>query len=113
MRSPLLVEYFSDLDRNEDSSDFFPRVWCLAFSMGSPISGCVAFFCALDWKDGFFRPSILCCFAMGSPYGSKRSLLWITGRYSFRMGSDSTNLISIEGITTVGLLGAFSGPSLG
>ena len=27
MRSPLRVEYFSDLDRNEDSSRTFPRVW--------------------------------------------------------------------------------------
>ena len=41
---------------------------------------------------------------------SKRSFLWITGRYSFRMGSpflgsDSNDLISIEGISTVGLLG--------
>ena len=44
---------------------------------------------------------------------SKRSLLWIAGRYSFRMGSDSKDLISIEGITTVGLLGAFFRPVLG
>ena len=55
MRSPLRVEYFSDLDQNEDSS-------C--------ISGRVAFFCALDQNEGFFRLSILRYFAMGSPYGS-------------------------------------------
>ena len=96
MRSPLRVEYFSDLDRNEDSSRTFPRVWCRAFAMGSPVSGCVAYFCALDRNKGLFHPSILNYFAMGSPYGSsvvflptrsERSLLWIAGRYSFRMGS--------------------------
>ena len=42
---------------------------------------------------------------------SKQSFLWITGRYSFRMGSPfsgQTNvLISIERISTVGLLGVF------
>ena len=69
MRSPLRVEFFSDLDRNEDSSCIFLRVWCLAFSMGSPVSGRVAFFCALDRIKGFFRPSILRYFVMGSPYG--------------------------------------------
>ena len=67
MRSPLRVEYFSDLDRNEDSSSIFPRVWCQAFSMGSPVSGRVAYFCALNRNEGFFHPSILRCFAMGSP----------------------------------------------
>ena len=91
-------------------------VWCLAFSMGSPVSGRVVYFCAIDRNEGFFRPSILRCFAMRSPYGSrvvrsKQSFLWITGRYSFRMGSPfsgQTNvLISIEGISTVGLLGVF------
>ena len=70
MRSPLRVEYFSDLDRNEDSSSIFPRVSCQAFAMGSPVSGRVAYFCALDWKEGFFHPSILRCFAMGTPYRS-------------------------------------------
>ena len=70
MRSPLRVKYFSDLDRNEDSSCTFPRVWCLAFSMGSSVSGRVAFFCTLDRNEGFFRPSILRYFVMGSPYGS-------------------------------------------
>ena len=73
-----------------------PDVWCRAFAMGSPVSGCVAYFCALDRNEGFFHPSLLSCFAMGSPYGSsvvfpptrsERSLLWIAGRYSFRMGS--------------------------
>ena len=96
MRSPLRVEYFSDLDRNEDSSHTFPRVWCWTFAMWSPVSGRVAYFCALDRNEGFFHPPILNCFAMGSPYGSsvvflptrsERSLLWIAGRYSFRMGS--------------------------
>ena len=70
MRSPLQVEYFSDLDQNEDSSSIFPRVRCQAFAMGSPVSGRVAYVCALDQNEGFFHPSILRCFAMGSPYGS-------------------------------------------
>ena len=68
--SPLRVEYFSDLDWNEDSSRTFPRVWCQAFAMGSPVSGRVAYFCSLDRNEGFFHPSILRCFAMGSPYRS-------------------------------------------
>ena len=70
MRSPLRIEYFSDLDRNEDSSSIFPRGWCQAFAMGSPVSGRVTYFCTLDRNEGFFHPSILRCFAMGSPYGS-------------------------------------------
>ena len=48
----------------------FPGGWCLAFAMGSPISGRVALFCALDRNEGLFQSSILSCFAMGSPYGS-------------------------------------------
>ena len=71
------------------------RFWCWAFAMGSPVSGRVAYFCALDRNEGLFHPPILNCFAMGSPYGSsvvflptrsERSL-WISGRCSFRMGS--------------------------
>ena len=69
MRSPLRVEYFSDLDWNEDSSSIFPRVWCQAFAMETPVSGRVAYSCTLYWNEGFFHPSILRCFAMGSPYG--------------------------------------------
>ena len=48
----------------------FPGGWCLAFAMGSPISGRVALFCALDRNEGFFHSSILSRFAMGSPCGS-------------------------------------------
>ena len=48
----------------------FPRVWCQAFAMGSPVSGRVEYVCALDRNEGFFHLSILRCFAMGSPYGS-------------------------------------------
>ena len=48
----------------------FPGGWCLAFAMGSPISGRVALFCTLDRNEGFFHSSILSCFAMGSPCGS-------------------------------------------
>ena len=75
MRSPLWVESFSDLDRNEDSSCIFPRVWCQALAMGSPVSGRVEYFCALDRNEGFFHPSILRCFAMGSSYGSRVGFL--------------------------------------
>ena len=51
------------------------------------------------------------------PTLSKRSLLWIAGRYSFRMGSPFSGQFlpicySIEGIYTVGLLGAFFRPVL-
>ena len=65
------------------------------FAMGSPISGRVAYFCAFDRTEGFFYPSILSSFVMRSPYGSNcrfsatqstRSLLWLSGLYSFRMG---------------------------
>ena len=57
----------SDLDRNEDSLRTFPCGWRQAFAMGSPVSGRVALFCALDQNKGFFRSSILRCFVMGSP----------------------------------------------
>ena len=92
----------------------------LAFVMGSPVSGRVAYFCALDRNEGFFLPSVLHYFAMGSPYGSSD---FPPTRYATKsslnswsvflqdgvtlFGSDSTDLISIEGITSVGLLGAF------
>ena len=68
--SPCRVEFVSDLDRNEDSLRTFPSGWRQAFAMGSPVSGRVALFCALDRNEGFFRSSILRCFAMGSPCGS-------------------------------------------
>ena len=118
MRSPCRVEFVSDLDRNEDSSRTFPSGWCRAFAMGSPVSGRVACFCALNRNEGFFRSSILSCFAMGSPYGSsvffshsivmKSSLdIWSVFLQDgvTSVGSGSDDLISSEGITTVGLLG--------
>ena len=58
-----------DLDRNEVSLRTFPSGWCLAFAMGSPVSGPVALVCTLDRNEGFFRSSILSCFAMGHPAG--------------------------------------------
>ena len=73
MGSPCQVEVLPDLDRNEDFLRTFPSGWCLAFAMGSPILGRVAFFCALDRNEGFFHSSILSCFAMGSPC---RSGVW-------------------------------------
>ena len=120
MRSPCRVEFVSDLDRNEDSSRTFPSGWCRAFAMGSPVSGRVAHFCALDRNEGFFRSSILSCFAMGSTCGSSvffshsivtKSALDIWSVFLqdgvTPVGSGSDDLISNEGITTVGLLGAF------
>ena len=89
MGSPCRVEVVPDLDRNEDFLRPFPSGWCLAFAMGSPILGRMALFCTLDRNEGFFHSSILSCFAMGSP-----CQVWIF------------DLISNEGIATVGLLGA-------
>ena len=120
MRSPCQVEFVSDLDRNEDSSRTLPSGWCRAFAMGSPVSGCVACFCALDRNKGFFRSSIFSCFAMGSPYGSSVFVSHSFGTKSaldiwavfFQDGvtpvwSGSDDLILSERTTTVGLLGAF------
>ena len=67
---PVGSGFVPDLDRNEDFLRTFPGGWCLAFAMGSPISGRVALFCALDRNEGFFHSSILSCFAMGLPCGS-------------------------------------------
>ena len=97
----------------------FPIGWCQAFAMRSPVSGRVAHFCALDRNEGIFRSSILSCFAMGSPCGScvffshlivTKSTLdsWSVFLQNgvTPVGSGSDDLISNEGITTVGLLGA-------
>ena len=54
MGSPCRVEFVSDLDRNKDSLHTFPSGWCLAFAMGSPVSGRVALFCALDRNEAYF-----------------------------------------------------------
>ena len=126
MRSPWRVEFVSDLDRNEDSSRTFLTGWCRAFAMGSPVLGRVAYFCALDQNEGFFFPSILSCFAMGSPYGSSMVFLHsITMKSSLVIWSvflqdgvtlfvsGSKDLLSSEGIPTVGFLGAFFRTVLG
>ena len=94
--------------------------------MGSPISVRVVHFCTLDWNEGFFRSSTLSCFAMGSPYGSSvffshsivtKSALDIWSVFLqdgvTPVGSGSVDLISNDGITTVGLLGAFFHAILG
>ena len=70
MGSPCRVGVVPDLDQNEDFLRTFSSGWCLAFAMGSPVSGRVALFCALDRNEAFFRSSILSCFTMGSPCGS-------------------------------------------
>ena len=70
MRSPCWVEFVSALDRNVDSSRTFPTGWCRVFTLGPPVLGRVAYFCALGRNDGFFfYPSILSCFAMDIPSG--------------------------------------------
>ena len=125
MRSPLRVEYFSDLDRNEDSSSIFPKVWCQAFAMGSPVSDLVAYFCALNQNEGFFRLSFVASrwgHPMGRVWFSPHSIETKSSLDSWSVflqdgvtlfGSDSTDLVSSEGITIVGLLGAFFRPVLG
>ena len=70
MRSPLRVEFFSDLDRNEDSLASTLGFGAKPSRWWSPVSGRVAYVWSLDRDDGFFHPSILRCFAMGSPCGS-------------------------------------------
>ena len=78
--------------------------------MGSPVSGRVAYFYALDRNEGLFHPSILNCFAMGSSLDSW-SVFLQDGVTLFGSGSD--DLISSKGITTAGLLGAFFRAVLG
>ena len=94
--------------------------------MGSPVSDRVAYSCSLDRNEGFFHPPILHYFAMGHPMGrvwfsshsieTKFSLdNWsVFLQYEVPLvGSDSNDLISIEGITSVGLLGVFFRAVLG
>ena len=126
MGSPWRVEFVSDLNQNEDSSRTFPRGRCRAFAMGSPVLGHVAYFCVLDRNEGFFHPSTLVASRWGHPTGrvwffshlieTKSSLdIWSVflqdGVTLF--GSASNDLISSEGMTTVGLLGEFFRPVLG
>ena len=114
----------SALVRCADSSHTFPRGWCRAFTMGTPVSCRVAYFCALDRYEGCFCPSILSCFAMGHPTGrvwffshsivTKSSLdIWSVFLQDgvTLLGSESNVLISSEGIPTFVLLGAFFFPA--
>ena len=127
MRSPLRVEYFSDLDRNEDSSSIFPRVWCQAFTMGSPVRVVLRIFAhTIGTKASSIHLSFV-----ASRWGHPMGRVWFSSHsietksslddsWSVFLqdgvtlfGSDSNDLISSEGITTVGLLGAFFQPVLG
>ena len=75
MRSPLRVEYFSDLDRSEDSLGIFPRVWCQAFTMRSPFR--VESVSVLDRNDGSYYTFLV--------FGrSLRDEVTLTGRVFFR-----------------------------
>ena len=86
--------------------------------MGSPVSGRVAYFCALDRNEGFFVHLSFVTSRWGHPMGR----VWFSShsietKFSLDnwsvflqdgvtlFGSDSNDLISIEGISTVGLLG--------
>ena len=96
MRSPLRVESFSGLDRNEDSSRTFPSVLVPSLCDGVALIGPCCVFLHTRSERRLLLPPILYYFAMGSPFGSsvvvlparsERSLLGIAGRCSFRMGS--------------------------
>ena len=96
MRSPLWVESFSDLDWNEDSSSTFPRVLVPSLRDGvTRLGSCCVFLRTRSERRlvPSTYPSLLrdgvtlrveCGFLLTR---SERSLLWIAGRYSFRMGS--------------------------
>ena len=126
MRSPLRVEYFSDLDGNEDSSSIFPRVWCQAFAMGSPVRVVLRISVhSIERKASSIHLSFVASrwgYPIGRVWFSSHSIETKSSLDSWSVflqdgvtlfGSDSTDLISIEGITTVGLLGAFFRPVLG
>ena len=100
MGSPCRVDFVSDLGWNEDSLRTFPSDWRLAFAMGSLVSGRVALFCALDWNEGFFRSSILCCFAMGSPCGS---CVFFSHSIGTKSTLDSLSVFLQDGVTLSGL----------
>ena len=94
--------------------------------MGSPVSGRVAHFCALDRNEGFFRSSILRCFAMGSPCWSsvffshsivtKSTLdIWLVFLQDgvTLVGSGSDDLISMKELLQLGSWERFFQPVLG
>ena len=83
MRSPLRVESFLGLDRNEDSSHTFPSVLVSGLHDAVTLSGRVVSFYALDQNEGLSNPPILDCFAMGSPYGSSVVFLPTRSKRSF------------------------------
>ena len=121
MSSPLLVESFSGLDRNEDSSRTFPSVLVPGLRDGVTLIGssCVFLRTRLErrllqstyprllcdgvtlWVEcGFSSHSIETRFSLDS-----WSVFLQDGVTLF--GSGSRNLISSEGIPSVGLMGAF------
>ena len=78
--------------------------------MGSPVSGRVAYFCALDQNEGFAMGPPSGCVILSHSIVMKSSLdIWSVFLQDgvTPVGSGSNDLISSEGITTVGLLGAF------
>ena len=95
--------------------------------MGSLVLGRVAYSCALDRNEGLFHPSILRLLRDGVTLWVERGFPPTRSKLSFSLdnwsvflqdgvtlfGSDSNDLISIEGITSVGLLGVFFRAVLG
>ena len=92
--------------------------WCRAFAMGSPLSGRVAYFYALDRNEGLFNPQLLrdgvtlrlecglSSHSIETKFSLDSSSVFLQdGVTLFRSGS--RNLISSEGIPSVGLMGAF------
>ena len=95
MRSPLRVEYFSDFDRNEDSSSIFPRVWCQAFAMGS----CCVFFAH---STGTKASSVHLSF-VASRWGHPMGRVWFSS-HSIKSKSslDSWSVFLQDGVTLFG-----------
>ena len=121
MRSPLRVESFSDLNQNVDSSRAFPRALVPSLRDGVTRIGSCCVFLRTRSEQRLVPstyPSLLrdgvtlrveCGFSSHS-FKTKSSLdSWSVflqyGVTLFR--SDSHDLISSEGIPTVGLMGAF------
>ena len=121
MRSPLRVEAFSGLDRNEDSSRTFPSVLVPGLRDGVTLIGssCVFLRTRLERRlvqstyPRWLRDGVTLrveCGLSSHSIETKFSLdswsVFLQDRVTL-FGSGSRNLISSEGIPRVGLMGAF------
>ena len=116
MRSPLRVESFSGLDRNEDSSRTFPSVLVPGLRDGVTLIGSsYVFLSSIVLRWGHPTGQVWSFFPLDRNkvfFGYSWSVFLQDGVTLF--GSGSRNLISSEGIPRVGLMGSFfSGPSSG